>query len=190
MKKIFLLALALFAGAALSAQTVIGFTASAYKESAEKYIYKHPFVNIQLKELAPSLKDAAFVGEAKDFVVRGEDGKEWTFIIRGTKGVVRNTVGGIMWGGAKDDYCQFPTVPGKKLVKVEVNSGKDYPTYAPTIVKADGSPVEGGDSVKAPLTRTEDYVWNLSGTTKKDVLKLVNNDPHFFGIRSIKLTYE
>ncbi|MBR1869287.1 MAG: hypothetical protein IJ799_04400 [Bacteroidales bacterium] len=188
MKKLVIMALALCATVALSAQErVVSFTASKYFPEKEKYGPVWPFANHK-NDVRASVKEATFVGEEVEMILSTPDGPV-SFYFFGTKGIVRNSRGGVMWGGANTDYVKFPAIPGKELVKIEIKSGKDL-TRAPYLVGEKGEPVEGGSAVTAPVAFDQVIVWTPSKLGKGKTCKLVNNTGAFMGIREIKLTYK
>ena len=188
MKKLVIMALALCASVALSAQErVVSFTASKYYPEKEKYGVTWPFANHK-SDINASLKDATYLGEEVEMILSTADGPV-SFFFLGTKGIVRNTRGGVMWGGANTDYVKFPAIKGKELVKIELTSGKDL-TRAPYIVGENGEAVEGGKAVTAPIAFDQVVVWDLKNVGKGKAAKLLNNTGAFLGIREIKLTYK
>ncbi len=190
MKRILAISALLIAGAlSVMAQTTISLTLSRYNEARERYAFVNPFLNHQ-DDLANTLKEATFLGEETEFICRDSEGQNRSIFILGTKGIVKNTKGGIMWGGAPTDYMKFPAIPGKELVKVEIRSGKDSAKTVPMIVKEDGSAIEGGDTVKAPVTFDQELVWDLKGLGAGNAAKLVFKTAAFYGVRTLKLTYK
>ena len=190
MKRILAISALFLAGAlCVMAQTTVSLTFSRYNEARERYAFVNPFQNHQ-DDIANMVKEASFPGEVTEFICRDSEGEARSMYILATKGIVKNTKGGIMWGGAKTDYMQFPAIPGKELVQVLVVSGKDSEKAVPVIVNEDGSAIEGGNTVKAPITFDQELVWDLKGVGAGKAARLVFQSAAFYGVRTLKLTYK
>jgi len=160
---------------------------SEYNAAKEKFAFNWPFEEIS-EEISNTIKTPSFSGKEKTFVIPGTSGTQKVEVF-GSVGMVKNTKGGLFFGGKPGDYFLLPSIQGKSLVSLKIvtgNVGKD----SPQVVLEDGSAVEGGAVHKSPYVYDETIEWTLSGAPAGSRCKILLPTERILGIRSLEAIYK
>lgn len=160
---------------------------SVFNPDRQIFKFNWPFEPID-DAISNTIKTPSFGGKEQTFVIPGTSGTQKVEVF-GSLGLVKNTKGGLFFGGKPGDYFLLPSIQGKSLVSLKLiagNVGKD----SPQIVLEDGSSVEGGAAHKGPYVYDENFEWTISGAPAGSRCKIMLPTERILGIRSLEAVYK
>lgn len=133
------------------------------------------------------------VGETIELKLK-EDAGNHVFTVYASGGINKNSGSGQglrIHGTGSGDYLLFPSVEGRYLTKVEVETGAAGNMRGAVITTADGeSVVSGGNAITGEFTeRGQIHVWRLAETEAGQRYRMSFNSSGTASIRSLKLIF-